>query len=89
MLIGMPWFCDSCGRQNGVTRYQCQHCRGNNTYDLCDQCIVNAPIIHPYHAFKLVQGGGNGIPSTNVAVTYPNMNWSSVPYYQSAHPAVG
>ncbi|CAF1183408.1 unnamed protein product [Adineta ricciae] len=71
MLIA-PWFCDGCGRTNGITRYQCQHCRGFNTYDLCDQCILRASTIHPYHRFALVQQAGAGTPNWRppVAVQY-------------------
>ena len=55
MPAAAPWLCDNCGRANGVTRYQCQQCRGYNTYDLCDQCILRASTIHPHHSFRLVQ----------------------------------
>jgi hypothetical protein len=65
IMLVAPWYCDGCGRQNGVTRYQCQHCRGFNTYDLCDQCIARANIIHPNHSFQLVQAAGNTIPVSN------------------------
>ncbi|CAF1558463.1 unnamed protein product, partial [Adineta ricciae] len=46
--------------QNGMIRYQCQHCRGANTYDLCEQCILHASTIQPYHRFQLVQNAGTG-----------------------------
>ncbi|UJR17147.1 hypothetical protein I4U23_004043 [Adineta vaga] len=61
MVLIAPWYCDGCGRTNGLTRYQCQHCRGFNTYDLCDQCILHASTLHPYHTFQLVQQAGNGV----------------------------
>jgi hypothetical protein len=38
-------------------RYQCQQCRGLNTYDLCDMCISRAQILHPNHNFQLVSQG--------------------------------
>jgi hypothetical protein len=55
MYASPPWFCDGCRRQNGGTRYQCQHCQGANTYDLCDQCIGRASSIHPNHSFRLIE----------------------------------
>ncbi|CAF1342062.1 unnamed protein product [Adineta steineri] len=33
-MYATPWYCDNYRRVNGITRYQCQHCRGVN---LCDQ----------------------------------------------------
>ncbi|CAF1382956.1 unnamed protein product [Adineta steineri] len=58
-MYAAPWLCDNCGRANSITRYQCQQCRGINTYDLCDQCIVRAHMTHPNHTFELVQQAGN------------------------------
>ncbi|CAF1293677.1 unnamed protein product [Adineta steineri] len=63
-MYAAPWLCDNCGKANGITRYQCQQCRGINTYDLCDQCIVRAHITHPNHTFKLVQQAGTTVSST-------------------------
>ncbi|CAF1361131.1 unnamed protein product [Adineta steineri] len=27
-MYATPWYCDNYRRVNGITRYQCQHCRG-------------------------------------------------------------
>jgi hypothetical protein len=64
-MFPAPWYCDGCGRQNGNTRFQCQQCRGFNTYDLCDQCILRASVIHPNHSFQLVQQTGYSVPMSN------------------------
>ncbi|CAF2981727.1 unnamed protein product [Rotaria sp. Silwood2] len=64
------WYCDGCGRINASVRYQCEQCRGFNTYDLCDQCIVRAQALHPNHSFKLVGQVFNGIPVINRTVPY-------------------
>lgn len=53
---GANWYCNNCRRVNPGRRYQCIHCRGFDTYDLCEFCVQQAPMIHPAHQFRLVQG---------------------------------
>ena len=86
MYYAAPWYCDGCGRANGNTRYQCQQCRGFNTYDLCDQCISRASAIHPNHSFQLVQQTGYTMPMTNWMSSYqPAYSW---PYTTERRPTV-
>ncbi|CAF1211377.1 unnamed protein product [Rotaria sordida] len=77
-----PWYCDGCGRANGSVRYQCEQCRGFNTYDLCDQCIVKAKALHPNHSFKLVPQALIGTPVINTTLPY-YYSWSTISYPQS------
>ncbi|UJR07823.1 hypothetical protein I4U23_012106 [Adineta vaga] len=82
MGFSPPWLCDNCGRANGITRYQCQQCRGINTYDLCDQCIINAHTTHPFHSFKLVQSGGTAMSASYwTPGTYGNNYWPTAVQY--------
>ncbi|CAM4783493.1 unnamed protein product [Rotaria magnacalcarata] len=92
IMLAAPWFCDGCGRSNSSIRYQCQQCRGYNTYDLCDQCIGNASMIHPNHTFLQVSQPVVGIPvistmwpysSALPTMTYTPPTWSTyIPYRQ-------
>ncbi|CAF1468209.1 unnamed protein product [Rotaria sp. Silwood1] len=77
-----PWYCDSCGRMNGSVRYQCEQCRGFNTYDLCDQCIVRAQALHPNHSFKLIPQALTGIPVINTMLPY-YYSWETISYPQA------
>ncbi|CAF1411904.1 unnamed protein product [Adineta steineri] len=79
-MYAAPWYCDNCRRVNGITRYQCQHCRGVN---LCDQCIARAHITHPNHTFQLVQQAGNVTSTPTWTVpSYPQ--WAGYHYaYQN------
>lgn len=52
------WYCNSCRRANSRSRYQCQQCRGFDTYDLCEICIGRTAQIHPGHTFALVPSSG-------------------------------
>ncbi len=71
-MLPAPWYCDNCGKQNGSIRYQCQQCRGFNSFDLCDQCIPAAETIHPHGRFQLVHQGGYSMPVSNYMwYTYP------------------
>jgi hypothetical protein len=79
-MFPAPWYCDGCGRTNGNTRYQCQQCRGFNTYDLCDQCILRAGAIHPNHSFQLVQQTGYTVPILNS--TWPTYSMTPMMTYQ-------
>ncbi|CAF4924762.1 unnamed protein product [Rotaria magnacalcarata] len=46
------WYCDNCGIRDRKHRFECQQClAGNVRYDLCYQCILEAPQIHPGHHF--------------------------------------
>jgi hypothetical protein len=85
MYNAAPWYCDGCGQLNGNIRYQCQQCRGFNTYDLCDQCIYRASAIHPNHSFQLVQQPEYIMPMTNWTSSYPATYW---PYTTQARPKV-
>jgi hypothetical protein len=93
MNVVGPWFCDGCGRSNLANRYQCQQCRGINTYDLCDQCIQRSAVIHPNHSFQLVQAGystpmwNSTWPSYGVTMPY---QWQSTvsPYLYQRQPTM-
>lgn len=83
-MLAAPWYCDSCGRQNSSIRYQCQQCRGFNTYDLCEMCIGKAQILHPNHTFQLVQQAvvvGSTMPTYTVwtmpQYTVPMWPWTT------------
>ena len=49
------WYCNGCRRQNPGIRYRCQDCFRGDSYDLCSNCIRNAPRIHPGHRFNQVR----------------------------------
>ncbi|CAF3305994.1 unnamed protein product [Rotaria sp. Silwood2] len=93
-MSAAPWYCDGCGRINGSMRYQCEQCRGFNTYDLCDECIVRAQVLHPNHSFKLVPQILTGMPVINTMwpyynswqATYPRSIWS--PYFAQRQPTM-
>ncbi|CAF4072611.1 unnamed protein product [Rotaria sp. Silwood1] len=48
------WWCNACRRLNARPRYQCQVCRMGDTFDLCDQCVGKASMLHPGHTFSVV-----------------------------------